>query len=335
MYLCAFVALLGYVMSSPADWEGTFNDPVYGGNFKVCVTYSSEFDTYYAQGKFSDVGYIRGTVDAFDQWTGEYWMAGREGKHGSFNFSLTDPGGGNPLEYSGYFNEMPGYMYSFSGEKSSSSTPSDLECFRSDLSLLTSSSRFDFTGLWTVNGATRYMYATSQYLISSYFYAPPSDFHGFQAGPLYSNGQVHSSNWYEDGDWQGLYLFVAKNDNTLYSLWWEYDALADFDYSMRMNTAYFGQSVSVRDESIMVSYEDSNVHACYMLSGDKEEKECAEEYDERLDEEDEEGGSQVGMAAAGATLAFAVANVVTVLAIIATVWMRKSSAAASADSATL
>ena len=91
MYLCAFVALLGYVMSSPADWEGTFNDPVYGGNFKVCVTYSSELDTYYAQGKFSDVGYIRGTVDAFDQWTSEYWMAGREGKHGSFRSSIYTP----------------------------------------------------------------------------------------------------------------------------------------------------------------------------------------------------------------------------------------------------
>ena len=54
--------------ATPSTWEGSYPDPVYGGTINVCVTDVN--CVYYGQALFSNVGYMRGTIDASSlQWT--------------------------------------------------------------------------------------------------------------------------------------------------------------------------------------------------------------------------------------------------------------------------
>ena len=51
--LFTFVALTS---AAPTDWEGAFNDSIYGGEIRVCVDYSATTSKYYGQALFSDLG---------------------------------------------------------------------------------------------------------------------------------------------------------------------------------------------------------------------------------------------------------------------------------------
>lgn len=55
--LACFVASFGWLVhAAPTDWEGSFNDSIYGGEIRVCVDYSASTSKYYAQALFSDLG---------------------------------------------------------------------------------------------------------------------------------------------------------------------------------------------------------------------------------------------------------------------------------------
>lgn len=82
------------------EWAGSYTDPVYGGDLHICV--SEAGGLIYGQGSFSLMGYMRGTIDVNDVFTGEYWTQGWEGTQGTFSLSLTASG------YTGTFTQKPG-----------------------------------------------------------------------------------------------------------------------------------------------------------------------------------------------------------------------------------
>ena len=68
------------------------------------------------------------------------------GTHGTFSLTLSGS------SYSGTFTQLPGITYSVSGTKSSSNMPSDLECYRSDDYLLTTTDYYSSTGTYVPSG---------------------------------------------------------------------------------------------------------------------------------------------------------------------------------------
>jgi hypothetical protein len=145
-------------------------------------------------------------------------MAGREGRHGTFTLDLNDVD--SIKAYSGSFVESPGITYSMYGNQSAVEVLDPQLCYQCDNSLLESTTSFDFTGVWVkpVGSGIRDLYVEGGNVASSYFYGA-TQAPGYNYGPVSTNGQVFSSNWYESAAYEGMYLFVAKNDSAFYSLW--------------------------------------------------------------------------------------------------------------------
>lgn len=96
------VALLGShsSLALQTEWNGVYTDPIYGGSIYVCV---SEVDNvFYGQATFSLIGYMRGTIDVNNVFTGHYWTQGWEGLQGTFSLTLTG------TSYTGTFTQSPG-----------------------------------------------------------------------------------------------------------------------------------------------------------------------------------------------------------------------------------
>lgn len=136
---------------------------------------------------------------------------------------------------------------------------------------------------------TRVLYAddSSDLVYGSYNYGP-ENMPGYHIGPMYLNGQVMCCNWLEVGDWNGLYLFVAKNATNFYSFWWEYDRVSDFDYSNRNSTSYFGHRENKYDDgtAAQTTVDDGNKNSCYSLATLDEEAACLAGDDEDCSDEE-------------------------------------------------
>ena len=80
--------VLGTTLAAPSAWNGIWNDPVYGGQIKVCVSEVSS--VWYGQATISDTAYMRGTIDATtDVWTGNFYVQGIEAQRGTFSLTMT------------------------------------------------------------------------------------------------------------------------------------------------------------------------------------------------------------------------------------------------------
>lgn len=133
-----------------STWSGEFRDTTFGGSLFVCLSEVIEADTSVStigQGVFSRFGYMRGPVLG-NTWMGDYFMAGLEARHGTFNFTLVNDG----LAYTGDFSESVGHIsYGMSGIKLSAVgyLPANTDCFKSDDGLLTleaAGNEYSFTG---------------------------------------------------------------------------------------------------------------------------------------------------------------------------------------------
>jgi hypothetical protein len=134
------------VNAAVIDWVGTWNDPIYGGNFDICV--STVNGVSYGQAAFSKLGYMRGVINqTTDVWAGSYYLAGFEARTGTFSLSLT---AGTPSTFTGAFTVAPGDMMSYdaSSTQSSTGTPSDVECLKTDDYLLGQTSGYSAYGAW-------------------------------------------------------------------------------------------------------------------------------------------------------------------------------------------
>lgn len=70
-------------------------------------------------------------------------QAGEEARRGSFSLTLTV---GTPTSFTGSFTENSGATYAVTETKLRSAVPDDIDCFRTDLSLVTGAESFSFTG---------------------------------------------------------------------------------------------------------------------------------------------------------------------------------------------
>lgn len=270
------------------DWQGTYNDPVYGGNIALCVS-ATQTGVYYGQALFSNVGYMRGTIDATTfQWSGSFYTVGFEVKHGTFSVVLGTDGTTGKATLSGSFTELPNILYSITSTRQSSVVPDDFDCFRSDISLLSSTGNYDFTGAWydpssSVSPPMPYYLAidTSVTPASStgsyvYYYADGTPSPGVGTGTANLYGQVVSNNWYESGSTEGMDLLVAKNATYSYILWWYFSRMSDFDYSYVTDPSYFGRHAYTRNSSVSTSMaiQKSTDTMCYALWTSAAEQSC-------------------------------------------------------------
>mmetsp|Transcript_2098 Transcript_2098/g.3967 ORF Transcript_2098/g.3967 Transcript_2098/m.3967 type:complete len:354 (-) Transcript_2098:87-1148(-) len=264
-----------------ADWNGAYDDPIYGGEMFVCV---SDIDgQLHGQGTFSRIGYMRGTINADDLFTGNFWLQGWEGLHGSFSLSLSGS------SYSGNFTQLPGITYSIAGAKTSSSTPTDLECQRSDDYLLTTTEYYSSTGTYVHVGPDNDLGIISNSIVEaeagvgttlgSYQYVFSSTgelVHGTEYSASFLNGQVKTGRWSEAGPDAGLNMYIAKNDTHHYTSWWFINRMAEFDYALTLEEDYEGHSMMMKvdPEELPGDSRDATENVCLELFTEEDETNC-------------------------------------------------------------
>ena len=91
---------------------------------------------------FSGFGYMIGTIDGSDVWTGDFYLPGFEARRDTFELTLSGS------TFSGSFTEAPGTMitYDITSTQSDTAAPSDLLCLRTDDEYLGQTSGTSFTG---------------------------------------------------------------------------------------------------------------------------------------------------------------------------------------------
>lgn len=169
LLLSSLTLLCSVNHTAASYWSGKFEDTTFGGSLFVCVSEVTEADTTVStigQGMLSKFGYLRGQIRG-DEWTGNYYLAGIEARHGTFSLSLA----GDGLSYSGLFSESVGYSYAMGGNKLSTVVPKDTDCFKTDASLLTQSARltlYSYTSNAIATNIARYVYHLSSYRLCKY-----------------------------------------------------------------------------------------------------------------------------------------------------------------------
>lgn len=270
--LLSVLLSLAHIQADQFAWQGYFEDPTYGGNLTVCVSLVN--GVYYGQALISDVGYLRGTIDSANVWSGDYFMAGLAAIRGTFTLTL------NANSYSGSYTQSgSNIVYSVSNAAQlSSASPSDLECFRADDSMLTMTQPFDLTGaLADKSGNLWYIAATGSSLTTSYTYefADGTLSPGTSQGTTFLNGQIALTNFYEGGDLTGIDVIMAKNSSQIFNLWWLIPSISDFDYSTTSpsNNGFSSRTIisSISDAEV---FENAYSNMCYALWTTSAEQSC-------------------------------------------------------------
>jgi len=239
-------------------WDGAYYDNIFGGKLFVTTTEvkgkGKKYDGVYVQGVISNVGYLRGKVKG-NVWTGHYVLAGEAARTGTFRLQYYN---GKPGRFKGELREerlvdnAPPFTESrFNGKQLKNYAPSDVEAFRVDPEVLTEQLRPVLTGRWNYapgfNGVTQWDILTfgeeDHFLSSSYRYyyssVPPPivPAHGYERGFSPHPG-VAFTNFYENGwmgtngPYSGIDLLIAKNNNTMYTTYWNARSIGFFDYKM-------------------------------------------------------------------------------------------------------
>lgn len=320
------------LVGTSADWNGEYDDPIYGGNIFICV--SDIGGVLYGQGTFSRIGYMRGTVTSGDVFTGEFWLQGWEGSHGTFSLTLTGSA------YSGTFTQLPGITYSISGTKTSSTIPSDLDCQRSDDYLLTSSEYYSSSGTYipvggkdkgvvsnaiqesetgrgTVVGSYQYVFSSSSELV-----------HGTEYSTSYLNGQVKTGRWSEADDASGINMYVAKNNTHHYTSWWYIQRLADFDYNDSTDPDLEGHALMEKVDPLTLPSDsrDASENVCYELFTVNDENTCFGYYSDTTAQDDD---AEVAIGTSSLIFSLLGFIAVVLLGILTLVEVRKISATSS------
>jgi hypothetical protein len=121
------------------------------------------------------------------------------------------------------------------------------------------------TGVVTASYAYSYTYADKS-IISQY-----ADY-----GNVYGrNGQVVLAKFYEQGNGEGVIIYVVKNSTTFYSLWWGFPRVSDFNYTLK-EVDYHGSYYNHKDTSVSWSkaVTESTKNLCYMLPDSSLESTC-------------------------------------------------------------
>jgi hypothetical protein len=303
-----------YVHGNQFNWVGNYVDPTYGGNLAVCVSLVD--GVYYGQGMISLVGYLRGTIDSSNKWTGEYFMSGNEAVRGNFTLTLS----ADNTTYSGSYQQTgSNIIYSVNNaNKLSSTTPSDLECLKVDDNMLTMTSSWSLTSALKETEYPWYIAVTDTSLTSSYtyLYADGTISPGTTNGVTFLNGQIVLDTWYESSNQEGIEIILAKNSTHTYNIWWAIPSLSYFDYSM-VNTDYNGLALYAIITSISVDeiYAHAYDNVCYSLWTTSSEQSCLSTSTDD-DDDDQLNHNLLATAVAFSVLTFVVVMVVLVFTFI-------------------
>jgi len=252
-------------------WEGSYSDNLFGGSLEVCVS-TLQGGANIGQGVISNVGFLIGNVEG-NVWQGEYTLAGIESRAGSF-FLIRDSSG-----YSGNFTDFSvGSTRSALlavGVKTSDVTPDDAACFRIDDEVLHGNVVPSFRGSWTgaVSVWNIYDREDTDYITSSYSYTYDggSAALGWEFGNKRSTrgAYVATTNFYENGvsksPYNGIDLLVAKSATAFYSTYWNFQRIADFDYSRISEPNFHVQGLNTRISNSVISQKQADTNICYSL----------------------------------------------------------------------
>ncbi len=212
---------------------------------------------------------MRGTIDSHNNFVGNFWTGG-EVKQGTFNLTLNNNG------FTGYFLELPTIQIPITSSLLSSKTPTNLECFKADDSMLDPLvDKYDITGNWR----TEFFYNqdSDDHFEGSYDYLYPNGIatQGYFDLKSFNNGQFIGGTWSENGGYRGNQAYSALNATHMYSTWWFIDRLTDFNYSAMVNDPNMHLAeIYQRTESKLNSVTEANVNYCNMLLTESDEASC-------------------------------------------------------------
>ncbi len=252
---------------SAQTWNGKYTDPMYGGYFYICTSYVG--GVTYGQGVFSELGYMRGTIDSHNNFVGNFWTGG-EVKQGTFNLTLNNNG------FTGSFVELPTIEIPITSSLLSSKTPTNLECFKADDSMLNPSvDKFDITGNWQTE---YFFYQHSDDRVQAsydYFYQNGIVTQGFFDMKAFNNGQFFGGTWSENGGYRGNQVFSVLNSTHIYNTWWFIDRLTDFNYTAMVDDPNLHLTeILHRTESKLDMVTESNINNCNILLTESDEASC-------------------------------------------------------------
>jgi hypothetical protein len=295
-FLVALFSLLALtatrtVYAAESDWNGVFQDPVLNSVMYVCASNLATTNAYgtqagwYAQATVGWTMYMRGNIVG-NVWSGNYYMAGKGARRGTFEYTLTSDSSGEYFTVTSFTDSQGGNVpLTFPGsfQKTNGDTPEKQFCFETDLSYLGAS--HDFTGtylnergtFWNIDDKSQA--AQDPYSLSSYNYVwndgTPSN--GSTNGPFgdsFENHQVQSGIWYDGGNsgWEGIEIRVAKDANSWYYMWWFLSNMNSYDYSTFNKDSNAGYSYNYRVGSS--TYIDSSAYQCNQFDLAYEEALC-------------------------------------------------------------
>jgi hypothetical protein len=285
--LLFFVAFSGVVRAAIL-WDGTWSDPILGGEIKVC-TDTDDSGIVWGQGVMSNVGYMRGTINTDNVWSGSVIFPGQDVPTGSFTYTLTNAAPNPNTFVVTSFSVKPflgNTQGSLSGTQSSTDSPSDQECFKTSMNYINKD--FNYTGTFTNSDQSTLFYnkQTGSTFDSSYVYQwTGTDGHiakSYVTGPILSSfggsvgsSQINPGTWFEEGSTEGIELSVMKDDTSYYYLWWYITSMYDFDYSTKNQGSNYGVNTRTRHtaDPILSPYG----YECYELNDSVDEVLCLDE----------------------------------------------------------
>jgi len=233
LLVCSFAS------AAETDWNGVFNDAIWGGSINVCV--SNTNSKFYGQATFSDLGYMVGEIDSNDVWSGNFFIQGYDAQQGTFSFTLVSGSFTGTWQYKGQQDSID-----TSGSQTSSVEPKADVCFKVDDNFIDANiaNPFSISGTYKSDNSDTDIYYSLDggdgtfYGSYQYTWGAGNTANGFFYGPIQtiaSNGiQVGMADWYEAGNTVGLELYVAKNASSYYYMWLWIPRTSDYDISKSM-----------------------------------------------------------------------------------------------------
>jgi hypothetical protein len=283
LFVTLLVAICHLVLVSGAamDWQGTWSDPVWGGNIYICVTTVNNVN--YAMASMSDIGYLKGTIDATTNvFSGNYYIQGREQRRGAFTLTMLTTTGtltaSSSLKDAG---NVAAYSHTATGyTKTSSVQPTNLQCLRTDDKYVGGDYQMYLTGSFVQvvpwSPASKMVgYDDGVTSRRSYSYDWGNNvYDGYVVGAKFENGIVSTESWYEN-TYMGIELTIMKNSTAFYVQWVWIDTSSHFVYanlkSQPEGTVAFGTNLKLMTSPGYAGYDKWN---CYQLQAASELKSC-------------------------------------------------------------
>jgi len=305
------------VSGAANGWVGKWSDPVWGGNIYICVTTVDGVN--YGMAGMSNIGYLKGTIDDSDVFTGNYYIQGREQRRGTFTLTMsTSTAASAVLKDAGNINS---YSHSATGyTKENDDVPTDLQCLRIDDDWVAGTTQLYMTGTfqqvlpWSEDNQ-HVSYDDGSIRRSSYAYDWGTDIYdGYIVGHKFENGLVSMEQWYEN-TYMGVELTIFKNETAFYVYWVFIDYSSQFEYANLGSPVSFGTNLKMRTSLAVDNFDQWN---CYQLQFKSELDSCLGNANSgtMVAANDDDVAAKTEKATY-ATLSFGVINFVLIVAVVA------------------